>query len=232
MADTLSPVQKRAKSRLRLIKPAKVLTTVGQATPDPRLLGGRLCLDFANTVDPRHGDRPYDFLATYADLVRWAERAGAMPADAPLAPGPPGDRVTATLEAARTLRDQLYRVFSRIAAEAQPDPADLDALARAHARAAAHARIVPARGGLRWAWDEDLHATDRMLWPIARDAADLLTTGRLDRIRECPGADGCGWLFYDTSRNGRRRWCSMEGCGNRVKGRRHYHRHGARTPPG
>jgi len=24
--------------------------------------------------------------------------------------------------------------------------------------------------------------------------------------RWCPGADDCGWLFYDTSRNGTRRW--------------------------
>jgi predicted RNA-binding Zn ribbon-like protein len=63
-----------------------------------------------------------------------------------------------------------------------------------------------------------------MLWAVARDATDLLTTGRLERIRECPGADGCGWLFYDTSRNGKRRWCSMEACGNRSKGRRHYQR--------
>ena len=54
------------------------------------------------------------------------------------------------------------------------------------------------------------------------EEAELLTSGRLDRIRECPGLDGCGWLFYDTSRNGSRRWCSMEGCGNRAKGRRHY----------
>ena len=57
------------------------------------------------------------------------------------------------------------------------------------------------------------------------DAAHLLTTGRPERIREWPGAGGCGWLFYDTSLNGERRWCSMEVCGNRAKGRRHDARH-------
>ncbi|MBV8794030.1 MAG: CGNR zinc finger domain-containing protein, partial [Hyphomicrobiales bacterium] len=39
------------------------------------------------------------------------------------------------------------------------------------------------------------------------------------RIREC-GGHACGWLFYDRSKNNRRRWCEMEICGNRAKQRR------------
>jgi predicted RNA-binding Zn ribbon-like protein len=193
-----------------------------------RLLGGRLCLDFANTVDPRHGEHPHEFLAGYADLARWARHAGAVgPRDAhrllDQAQRHPADADT-TFRAARTLRDQLYRIFSSAAAGSTPDPDDLEALNRAHASAMTHARLVPSAGGFRWDWDEDPSRLDRMLWPVARDAADLLATGRLERIRECPGADGCGWLFYDTSRSGKRRWCSMEACGNRAKGRRHYQR--------
>jgi predicted RNA-binding Zn ribbon-like protein len=199
--------------------------------PELRLLGERLCLDFANTVDPRHGEHTRDFLAQYADLVRWVERAGALTAreaESLLAEAKRHPRRASTaFEVARSLREQLHRVFSAIAASSTPDPRDLEALEHAHAAAAAHARIVPGDGGYRWDWDEDLRALDRPLWPVVRDAADLLTTGRLDRIRECPGPDGCGWLFYDTSRNGRRRWCSMDVCGNRAKGRRHYRRHRA-----
>ena len=41
----------------------------------------------------------------------------------------------------------------------------------------------------------------------------------LHRIREC-GGHACGWLFYDRSKNNRRRWCEMEVCGNRAKQRR------------
>ncbi|MGH8826162.1 MAG: CGNR zinc finger domain-containing protein [Jiangellaceae bacterium] len=50
----------------------------------------------------------------------------------------------------------------------------------------------------------------------------LLTTGPLDRIGRCPG---CGCLFLDTSRNGRRRWCSMSTCGSRTKSARYYATH-------
>jgi predicted RNA-binding Zn ribbon-like protein len=42
------------------------------------------------------------------------------------------------------------------------------------------------------------------------------------RVRMCEAPDGCGWLFYDETRNGTRRWCSMKDCGNRAKARRHY----------
>jgi predicted RNA-binding Zn ribbon-like protein len=55
------------------------------------------------------------------------------------------------------------------------------------------------------------------------DVADLLTSGDLDRVGQCAD-DRCGWLFLDVSRNGSRRWCSMEACGNRAKARRHYRR--------
>jgi predicted RNA-binding Zn ribbon-like protein len=51
---------------------------------------------------------------------------------------------------------------------------------------------------------------------VARDAVDLLSGPLAGRIREC-GADDCALLFVDASRPGRRRWCSMEACGNRAK---------------
>jgi predicted RNA-binding Zn ribbon-like protein len=62
-----------------------------------------------------------------------------------------------------------------------------------------------------------------MLWPVARSAADLLTSQEQSRVRECAASD-CGWLFLDLSRNRSRRWCDMETCGNRTKARRHYAR--------
>jgi predicted RNA-binding Zn ribbon-like protein len=54
-------------------------------------------------------------------------------------------------------------------------------------------------------------------------AAELLVSDIRAQIHEC-GGEGCGWLFLDTSRNHRRRWCTMQGCGNRAKARRFYER--------
>lgn len=51
---------------------------------------------------------------------------------------------------------------------------------------------------------------------LARDAVDLFASPLATRIRVC-AAEDCGLLFVDTSRPGRRRWCSMERCGNLSK---------------
>jgi predicted RNA-binding Zn ribbon-like protein len=63
----------------------------------------------------------------------------------------------------------------------------------------------------------------RILWTVARSAAELLTSDHLGAVRVCAGS-GCGWLFLDLSRNRSRRWCAMSDCGNREKARRHYQR--------
>ena len=59
-----------------------------------------------------------------------------------------------------------------------------------------------------------------MLWPVARSAADLLTSDDLGRVRECAG-ERCNWLFIDRSKNHSRRWCDMQDCGNVAKVRRY-----------
>jgi predicted RNA-binding Zn ribbon-like protein len=51
---------------------------------------------------------------------------------------------------------------------------------------------------------------------VARDAIDVLGGPRAARLKRCEGSR-CSLLFVDTSRSGRRRWCSMERCGNRAK---------------
>ena len=206
----------------------------GRASDEPgrirelALYGERLCLNFANTVDPRHSDHSREFLINYADLVAWAVHAGAVGEDIAGQLRAEAERrpqaAQTTFRVARSLRETVYGVFASLAAgRSMPEP-NLWELNRAHAEAMAHARIVSAGDGYVLGWDESRTALDRMLWPVARSAAELLTSGRLDRIRECPGLDGCGWLFYDTSKNGSRRWCSMAGCGNQAKGHRHYRR--------
>ncbi|MEU1678127.1 CGNR zinc finger domain-containing protein [Micromonospora zamorensis] len=60
-------------------------------------------------------------------------------------------------------------------------------------------------------------------WQAAVNYLELLRQ-QPNRIRPC-GNPACVLHFYDTSRNGTRRWCSMDGCGSRAKAARHYHRH-------
>jgi len=198
-----------------------------------RLLGGRVCLDFANTLDPRHGAPLREYLTSYPDLVAWGQHAGVLTDGEArsLAGGAarrPAEAVMILAQAV-ALREAIYRTFAAIARGTPPAAPDLALLQEAYANALARARLVSAPPGVAWAWDTEPAALDRVLWPIARSAVELLTAADVGRVKECPGAGDCGWLFLDTSKNGSRRWCSMEGCGSRVKMRRHYARR--RTAP-
>jgi predicted RNA-binding Zn ribbon-like protein len=192
------------------------------------LLGGELCLDFANTADWHASDQPVEWLTSYDALVAWGLHTNILREDEAaqlrrLAAADP-DAAEATRREAIELRETVYRIFSAVAAHRPAAPTDLERFNAALGTALAQARVIQtdADGGFRWTWD-DAATLDRILWPVLRSAADLLTSDRLGRVREC--ADGrCGWLFLDTSRTGRRRWCSMESCGNRNKARRHYQR--------
>jgi predicted RNA-binding Zn ribbon-like protein len=200
------------------------------------LVGGRVCLDFVNTVDPRVGDKPQDYIGSFADLVRWAAHAQLLRPDQvsalPDAAARRPKNAQAVFERAIALRETLYRIFSAIVARQVPDSADLAALHTAYVESQAHASLVPASGGLVWRWPSGTDALDQMLWPIVRSAVELATLPDGRRLKECPGLGDCGWLFLDTSKSGRRRWCSMESCGSRAKMRTYYARtHGRPAAP-
>jgi predicted RNA-binding Zn ribbon-like protein len=59
-----------------------------------------------------------------------------------------------------------------------------------------------------------------LMIPIVESAADALILGELPRVRRCADTR-CARVFYDSTKNGRRRWCDMATCGNRAKAARH-----------
>jgi predicted RNA-binding Zn ribbon-like protein len=66
-------------------------------------------------------------------------------------------------------------------------------------------------------------AVDRVLGSLSAIATRAMIDGSWRRLKVCPGPH-CGWVFYDHSRNGSGRWCSMNVCGGREKVRAHYRR--------
>jgi predicted RNA-binding Zn ribbon-like protein len=199
------------------------------------LLGGRLCLDFVNTVEDRAGRTPEEVLTSYPTLVRWGRQAGLL-SDADAArllelAAADETAARAALEDALELRDALHRVFLAIATRQVPAATDLAYVQRAYAHAIAAARLRPADGCFGWDWRPDDPRLDQLLWPVVASAIDLLTTGEPRRIKVCANPHGCGWLFYDGSKNASRRWCSMEGCGSQFKMRRQYAKRRAAAGP-
>jgi predicted RNA-binding Zn ribbon-like protein len=197
-------------------------------------VGGRLCLDFVNTVagwvsgGGRRG-RDYadtllrDKLPRYGDLLAWAECAGALTGSESRRLGRCAARdpraAACAMAAAVELREALYRIFKSVVENWTPRPADMKVLQRELSMAKAHQRLARVSGAFLWTWDDSDRTLDRVLWPVAGSAAELLTSNDLAMVRQC-GGDECGWMFLDTSRNHSRQWCNMKDCGNRAKVRR------------
>lgn len=118
----------------------------------------------------------------------------------------------AELAEARATRDALWRLALARARGGVLLGEDVAAVNRAAARPPL-APALSADGTRAWV----LPATaSEVLSAFARDAVELFTGPFAERVRECAASD-CGLVFVDTSRPGRRRWCSMERCGNRQK---------------
>jgi predicted RNA-binding Zn ribbon-like protein len=173
-------------------------------------IAGRPCLDLAATVGERWR-RSFERLRAPEDLGRWLVESG-MATEPPVV-----DR--AELEAARALRDAIYRA-AKLAGRGTLDADDVAQINR-WATAPAPVPRLDARRSVSWVCERPVQAA---LARIACDAIDLLSGPLATRVREC-AADDCALLFVDASRPGRRRWCSMEGCGNRAKTTSYRRRH-------
>ena len=178
--------------------------------------------DFLNTDDYENGFR-VDQIPTLDAALAWfvdrgvihfegAQRSRAQAATEPAA----GAR---ELTRIHRVRASLREVAESIAEQRAPRVGALETVNRAlHARQVIE--LIPAPDGVNV---DHRHVGDPIDDALARLADPLvseLTGGHPDRIRICDN-DRCGWLFYDSSRTGRRRWCSMATCGNQAKAARH-----------
>ncbi|GGH78650.1 putative RNA-binding Zn ribbon-like protein [Pullulanibacillus pueri] len=192
------------------------------------LIGGRLCLDFANTVgwhDSR--EKSEELLTSYEELVNWSLQANIFNQQQSLsllkkAQSQPS-KAKEILQQAIELRESIYQIFSLVSNNEPPASRDLSILNKALGHAYGLIRLVPGEHKFSLKFLNCGETLDGMLPPIVQSAIDILTSEKeLSRVKKCEGAP-CGWLFLDTSRNRSRRWCSMADCGNRAKAKRFYH---------
>jgi predicted RNA-binding Zn ribbon-like protein len=178
------------------------------------IVAGDLALDFANTVDDPGGPQRFDHVATYPALMHWCRRVGMLDEASAVrllevaARSP--RRATAVVNKAMSLREAINLTAGAVVDGRAVDRLLEDwGLLRPFVSAAVE-RVELA--GLRPSWRFDELGSP--LWPVAHAAYVLLTGPTAGRIKQCAG---CPWLFVDQSKNGSRRWCSMEICGTNQK---------------
>ena len=200
---------------------------VASLAPPFVFVGERLWLDFINTDDVRRGTR-VDVLRDFEQLIRWleatsvldGERAGGIRRRAHQQPA----GATASLADARRIRASLRALAERGAQTADVRMNALGEINRVLGRSAGTRRVEQrADGSFVRSFVPVGDAFAGLMIPVVASAADALVTGELTRVRRCADSR-CLHVFFDSTKNGRRRWCDMATCGNRAKAARHRRR--------
>jgi predicted RNA-binding Zn ribbon-like protein len=186
------------------------------------IIGGNAALDFVNTVTGRD-QSPRDWIDSYLRLLEWAAFVHLLPerilrALAKKAQAKPRAAAMA-LARAKVLREALFEVVTRIISRRAPPKRALEFLhqywiagTKAHELRFDDGRVFV---NLR----NDALDFDMIASLVAYRMAEQVLSLPTERLHICQGPN-CSWVFIDSSKAGRRRWCDMAVCGNAAKFRR------------
>lgn len=178
-------------------------------------------LDFVNTLDL--WPVPHDHLESPTAALDWLVEHDLMHREARLhllaQYGASPASGTETLTRLRRVRQAMRGVLEAGAAHQAPQAADLDEINRA-LRTHYIYELVPAPDGVSLDHRHQGDPVDGAIARLAESIARELIQGETGRLRICENPQ-CRWVFKDTSRTGKRKWCSMRSCGNRAKVARH-----------
>jgi predicted RNA-binding Zn ribbon-like protein len=203
----------RATQRIKLLLPPSRAGSLD-------LVGMELAWDFTNTSSGRGSLARQEHLRAFDALLQWVEHARVLPpsdcayARAELAGHPRRSR--RIFERAIGMRELIWTIGTALAEQRPVSAKLLELLSAAHAENLRHAEMKMRLGSYIWVWDPRRDIQAAILGPITLSALTLLMDKDLLRTKRCAGQE-CGWLFFDTTKNNRRRWCEMRVCGNRAK---------------
>ena len=162
-----------------------------------QFFGGRVCLDFANTLDWRLTDSPVELIPDFAALLAWSERRGILPTRALTKLRQHGGESSAreVIHVAHLLRTQIWSIAEDLIAGRR---ARLDTLND-------HLAELPSQPGLRvhdrrYVFELDGSEPQQTLWPVLWSLTAVLVSEDASRLGTCR-AQGCGWYFVDESPN-------------------------------
>lgn len=186
-------------------------------------VGNNLGIDLVNTKIAVDG-RPKDLLVGLEDLISWTAAAGLIPlaeADARLADWTKFEKPI--IFDVIGLRTRIHDLMVDLCNGQPVKNEHLAAINKLLRSKSGYSEIVRANGGFEKVLIADLTDPRQLLAAIAESVADLLAYGDLSLIRKCENPE-CVLYFYDTTKNHKRRWCSMSVCGNRAKAKAFYER--------
>jgi len=183
--------------------------------PNFLLLGAHPAIDFANTLVPPPG-LDTEFLRSWQDAIDWLK-------DTKLSDGQnldvPASDAPHALEAVRKLRHAWRTTLEQIMAGHTVQPQFTKQLNRILCLDTfSEALCVEGKRSFHLHRSRSLLEGEHLVLAIlARSIAEFLMTAEFKYLRRCANTDSCTLVFYDTTKNHRRQWCSNSMCGNRHK---------------
>jgi predicted RNA-binding Zn ribbon-like protein len=182
-------------------------------------------LEFCNTLEFSHG-KPEEHLETADHALQWLMDNDLMHREALLSESrrfvddpAAGERALGRIRRVRAAMREL------VDATVEARPPDLGHLREINRALRTHYiyELVPAPDGVSLDHRHEGDPIDGALARLAETVAREVSQGDPERLRVCAN-DECRWVFSDSSRTGRRKWCDMATCGNRAKAARHRER--------
>lgn len=179
-------------------------------------VGNHLALDFLNTCPVQDGE-PNELLPDFCALLRWfraAELLSSRELENLRHQWGESARARHVVEAMRELREKLRKevlAWERRGTVHHPVIAELNRLMAKHPM---RTRLKATGGAPSTELWFEPRRPEELFAPLAHSAAMLFANADRNRVRKC---GQCVLHFYDTSKKGTRRWCSMQLCGNRFK---------------
>lgn len=190
--------------------------------------GGILCLDFTNTVSNRGDATEKDYLANFDDLLYWAVKKVEIITEKTarlIDKKAQAESVKAQhfFKEAMVLRKLIHDIFLQVSNAEQVSAENMAEFNETMKMYNPHIQLQQNGDNFKETWDWEPDSFFQITAPIIKTAYTLLLSDKLGRVRECC-SNPCGWLFLDTSKNGKRRWCSMDTCGSNDKAIKYYYR--------
>jgi len=179
-------------------------------------------LAFVNTLEVDRG-RCTEHLPSAESALRWLRSHSLLHQDSMesgvAAFGADPDLADRTLARIRRVRAAMRELADATVQRRPPEARHLDRINRALRTPYAYV-LVPSPDGVSMNHKHEGDPVEGALARLVESLAREVSQGHPERIRVCANED-CGWVFHDTSRSGRRKWCDMSTCGNRAKVARH-----------
>lgn len=184
---------------------------------------GDLFFDFVNTVVVKQG-KESDLLETPDDLLGWAVSAGLLETgEASFLAKSAGSSLGRIFDEAKAFRDTLRGVAIDLSNGRSARRAAVEEINSYLRRGYGFIELVLEGPRPELKFRKVIDEPRKLLAAVASDAATLLAEGDPSLVKQCE-SEKCVLFFYDSTKNHSRRWCSMEGCGNREKARAYYRR--------